>query len=246
MTCTTADCESPATLFLCGHCIRDLQAWIDRVPDLRRSLFTTMSKLDQTAPQNREGGGGLSTGSAMPISDRAMDKRAALRIWEGQDAEQLAHDQYAGGFLPMLKQLIEEAERIIDNPPETRVITTCDCGGTVTSTDPKPEPTIKDPDPEDWGECRTCHKHIARTEHGTRARIQERVPQSMKTKDALKWMRDNAGISIASTDIRNWAREGKLIRTNPNDEGERPAYNVAEILAIHYRHAGANRRVASF
>ena len=205
-----------------------------------------MSKLDQTAPQNREGGGGLSNSHTLPISDRAMNKRQALLIWEGQDAEALAHDQYAGKFMPMLKKLLEEAERIIDNPSEIRVITTCDCGGAVTSADPKPEPTAQDPDPEDWGECRECHKHIARTEHGTRTRIEERVPQSLKTKEALKWVRDNAGISIKSTDVRNWAREGKLLRTNPEDEAERPAYNVAEILAIHYRHAAANKRVASF
>lgn len=246
MTCTTTDCGAPSELYLCPACIRDLQAWIDKVPEVREELFTTMAKLDKVAPQHREGGGGLSTESSIPAREAAMDKRYALKLWEGQDAQLLANDRHAGGYASMLKRLFKDADRITDNPPETRVITTCECGGTVTTRNPKPEPTEENPDPEDWGNCRTCGEPVCRTEQSTRQRIQEGVPKSLKTRDALKWIRDNSRISIKSTDVRNWAREGKLQRTNPEAEDERPAYNVADILTIHYRHASQNKRVTSF
>lgn len=246
MICTTADCEAESTLYLCGHCIRDLQAWIDKVPEVRAELFTTMAKLDNTAPARGDGGNGATKESPLPIREAAMEKRHALRLWQGHSAQKLANDQHAGNYAPMLKNLITSAERIMDNHPETRVITTCPCGGTVTTQNERPEPTTENPDPEDWGNCRTCGEPICRTEQGTRQRIQEGVPESMKTRDALKWIRDNSHISIKSTDVRNWAREGKLTRTNPEAEDERPAYNIADILTIHYRHAGENKRPANF
>lgn len=246
MTCTAPDCDNEATLYLCIHCIRDLQAWIDKVPETRAVLFTTMAKLDKTAPSRGEGGNGATKEAPLLINEAAMEKRHALRLWENQDAQQLAHDEHSGGYLPMLKRLIETAERITDNPPEIRVITTCECGGTVTTRSPKPEPTDDNPDPEDWGNCQTCREPVCKTEASTMQRIQDGMPKDLKTRDALKWIRDNSNISIKSTDVRNWAREGKLQRTNPEATKERPAYNVADILTIHYRHAGANKRVASF
>ena len=120
-TCTTEDCGNKASAYLCGQCTRDLQAWLDRVTVTRQMLFTTMAKLDNTGPKNSEGGGGGSTGSAMPLREGAMDLRYALAIWEGREASDLAHDQYAGGFLGELKRLITRAEKLVDLPPEETV-----------------------------------------------------------------------------------------------------------------------------
>lgn len=119
--CTTEDCSNSTDLYLCAQCVGDLQAWLDRVTETRQMLFTTMARLDNTGPKNSEGGGGGSTGSAMPLREGAMDLRYALAIWEGRNAADLAHDQYAGSFLGELRRLIEKAEKLVDLPPEQPV-----------------------------------------------------------------------------------------------------------------------------
>jgi hypothetical protein len=30
--CTTADCANHTSTYLCGQCVTDLQAWLDKVP----------------------------------------------------------------------------------------------------------------------------------------------------------------------------------------------------------------------
>lgn len=240
--CTSMDCGMDATLYLCPQCIRDLQAWLDKIPELLDDLFITMAKLDKTAPQNREGGGGLSTGSAMPLNYGALEKRQALGLWVNTTAENLAKDQYAGNFLPMLKQLIESSLDLIDNPPETRVITTCNCGGKVTTTNPKPED-----DKPDSGRCEDCDEYYEQSEAMTRFRINRATPEDLTTRHALKWIRDNANLSIKPDDVRNWAREQKLEPTNPErGKHDHPTYNVADILKIHYRHVSKNKRATNF
>jgi len=245
--CTTDDCQNFASTYLCTQCVSDLQKWIDRIPDLMNELFVTMAKLDNTAPQRSEGGGGLSTGSKLPLRIGPMELRSALRIWAHQSAAELAKDKFAGGFQPLLEELIRNAENLIDNPPETRVIATCDCGGKVTTKGPKPEPTEKNPDPSEHGKCETCGVRYEKSEQATRERILKATPASLRTRDALKWIRENAGLSIQSTDVRNWARESKLNPTNPNrSKDEYPTYNVADILTVHYRHVEVGKRQTRF
>lgn len=116
--CTTEDCGNKASAYLCNQCVSDLQQWLDKVTETRQMLFTTMAKLDNTGPKNSEGGGGGSTGSAMPLREGAMDLRYALAIWEGRKAADLAHEEYAGGYVGELKRLIGNAEDMVDLPPE--------------------------------------------------------------------------------------------------------------------------------
>ncbi|MGP5121969.1 hypothetical protein ACTXJU_03610 [Glutamicibacter ardleyensis] len=241
--CTTADCEGDANnSFLCGDHIRKLQDELDKIPNLLEDLFITMAKLDKTAPQRHEGGGGLSTGSAMPLRYGALELRQALGLWTHANAEKLAKDQYAGNFLPKLKQLIDNATNCIDNPPEIRVITTCTCGGKVVTENPKPEAGETDS-----GVCEDCENYYEQTEAMTKFRIFRATPEHMQTRHALKWIRENANLSIKSTDVRNWAREGKLEPTNPKrSKREHPTYNIADILKIHYRHVQENRRSTNF
>lgn len=118
MTCTTADCGNETSTYLCGQCVSDLQQWLDKITPTRQMLFTTMAKLDNTGPKNSEGGGGGSTGSAMPLREGAMDVRYALAIWLGHTAKDLARDPHAGGFLEEIKKLIDKAEKLVDLPPE--------------------------------------------------------------------------------------------------------------------------------
>lgn len=241
-TCTTPDCENPTDLYLCGECVQDLQTELKKIPELLDDLFITMAKLDKTAPQRHEGGGGLSTGSAMPLRHGALEMRQALGLWVNTTAENLAKDQHAGNFLPMLKQLITDATNCIDNPPEHRVITTCNCGGKVTTTHPKP-----DNGKPDTGNCENCGEYYEQTEAMTRFRIHRATPQDLTTRQALKWIRNNAGIGIKAEDIRNWAREGKLNATNPErGKYDHPTYNVADVLTVHYRHVEIGKRTTNF
>lgn len=240
--CTSGHCNQPANKFICADCINELQTELNKIPDLMGELFTTMAKLDKTAPQRHEGGGGLSTGSAMPIRHGALEMRTALAFWNHQDAETLANDEHAGKYKTVLDELIQDAMDLIDNPEEIRVITTCTCGGKVTSTQPKPE----DGDPDE-GDCEECGNHYQQTEAMTRFRINLATPKHLQTRRALKWIREHANLSIKSTDVRNWAREGKLTATNPErGKREHPTYNVADILTIHYRHVEGNKRATKF
>lgn len=119
-TCTTEHCNNPTPdgFHLCPQCTSDLQLWLDKITPTRQMLFTTMAKLDNTGPKNSEGGGGGSTGSAMPLREGAMDIRYALAIWLGHTAADLAQDPHAGGFLEEVKRLIDRAYELVDLPPE--------------------------------------------------------------------------------------------------------------------------------
>lgn len=227
LTCTAPECDNPATLYLCIHCIRDLQAWIDKVPETRAMLFTTMAKLDNTAPSRGEGGNGATKEAPLLINEAAMEKRHALRLWENQDAQNLAHDEHSGGYLPMLKRLIETAERIMDNHPETRVITTCSCGGTVTTKSERPEPTKDNPDPEDWGTCQTCKTLVSITRASTANRVAKAAPP-MPTRELLPWLRANAKMEITSQQIRHWVMRGHL---KPVTREPSPTYHPHEVIA---------------
>lgn len=231
--CTTPDCERPTETYLCTQCVSDLQAWIDQVPEMRKQLFITMARLDNVRPPNSEGGGGGSAGSSIPLDERAMDMRYALKFWQGHDAAALANDPLAGGFMPDLKHILARAERIIDLPPDIRIITTCQCGGTITSKEPPPTPTDKNPDPADVGTCQTCGVSVSTTNAETVQRIIKGAPDAMKTKDIVKWIRERSGHRIASTDIRNWAREGAIKRANDIEDGH-PTYKVQDVLRITY------------
>lgn len=117
-TCTTADCGLDATLYICNQCIRDLQAWINKVPDMMHELLITMGNLDNTRTTRNEGGNGLTSDPREPVSDHLLTLRSALRIWEHRNAEELAHDQYSGEFTDMLKRILKRAETAIDLPEE--------------------------------------------------------------------------------------------------------------------------------
>ncbi|MBF6672431.1 hypothetical protein [Glutamicibacter sp. FBE19] len=117
-TCTTPDCGMEANLYICNQCINDLQAWINKVPDMMQELLITMGNLDNMRPTRNEGGNGTSTDPREPVNDHLLDLRTSLRIWENQNAEQLAHDQYAGGFINLLAKILKRAEHAIDLPED--------------------------------------------------------------------------------------------------------------------------------
>lgn len=239
--CTTPDCNRTTSTYLCAQCVSDLQAWIDKVPELREQLFITMARLDNTRPTGQTGGNGGKADSLAPARFGAMEARYALLFWEGSKASDLAKEEHAGGYLKMLKKLIDHGEEIVLGEPETRVITTCDCGGKVITRKPAPQPTDQEPYPDDSGTCIECAKAVTTNPRDTRLRILDRCPEGLPTRDALKWISDNAGIRVEPTDVRNWARENKITRTNPDEKGH-PKYHVADILRVHFRKLDTGKR----
>lgn len=120
MTCTTPDCESESTLYLCAHCIRDFQAWIDQVPLLLPELDVTIARLDNVRVGNIEGGNGTkSAGSAAPLNLDAVQLKINLSTID-RTAEHYAHDQYAAHMAALLAAWITKAELLISGPEEDK------------------------------------------------------------------------------------------------------------------------------
>ena len=203
--CTTEKCNEPTDLYLCSQCVSDLQLWLDKVTETRQMLFTTMAKLDNTGPKNSEGGGGGSTGSAMPLREGAMDVRYALAIWEGHAAKDLARDPHAGGFLGMLRELIQDAEKLVDLPPETWAYGTCGATlGDITCDAPLTEEagatTVK------CGTCGTLHDVKARREKMADKAEGEPLPP----KGVIDYLRKEAKTTIKLKDLENWVQHKQL------------------------------------
>lgn len=205
MECTSHECGNPSDLYLCVQCVRDLQAWIDKVPEIRAMLFTTMAKLDNVAPKRGEGANGMSKEPAGPVRDHAMDKRYALAMWQGLDAEQLAHDQHAGGFQGMLEAMIEDAHKIVDIPHETVVYGPCQAD-TPTG---KCEADLKG-DPESdtvtCGQCGTAHK----VDEVIQSRTERMKGEPLPPKEVCEYVHRTAKAFVTRKDIKNWVQHGHL------------------------------------
>lgn len=114
--CTTADCGAPSELYLCPHCIRDLQAWLDQVPLLLPELDVTIARLDQVRVGNVEGGNGSkSAGSAAPLNLDALQLKINLGTLT-QSAQDYAHDQFAAGIAWTIQDWATKAELVISGP----------------------------------------------------------------------------------------------------------------------------------
>lgn len=222
MTCTTAECGKPTPdrIYLCGQCVSDLQLWLDKITPTRQMLFTTMAKLDNTGPKNSEGGGGGSTGSAMPLREGAMDVRYALAIWEGHKATDLARDPHAGGFLEEVKRLIDKAYELVDGPKE-KWVATCACGESV----------ISDLASATCASCGANEKKSAMQA----ARARKTAPDLLNTKDLVSWIKTFTGHEVTENQIYTWASRGLIpqARTKP------PLYDPLAVVVTKglYKHA---------
>ena len=242
--CTTTDCGNHTSEYLCTQCVSDLQAWLDKVPVLLVELPVTIAKLDNVRPAG--GGGGSKPGSAAPINLDALQLQENLRTVHRARASALAKDARAAGMAWLVKDWVTKAELLISGVREVRIITRCQCGGDVTTDSPPPEPTSTNPDPADVGACRTCGIAVSTTKKQTLERIIDNAPGPMRSREVVKWIKANAGHNIATTDIRNWAREGLITRTNDITEGH-PTYAVQDVLRVTYRkvNSGKGRKLAS-
>lgn len=235
--CTAPDCENPTDLYLCNTCVTDLQAWIDKAATVRADLFVTMAKLDKTAPKNVEGGSGLTTGSAMPLRDSAMEARTALAAWVGQNAALLAKERLSGDYVTFLPLLIRKAERLMDNPEEIHTFGKCgadDCTATLTGS---PDTT--------WVNCPDCE-----APHNIRRRLKEMKDaakgQPLPPRQAREYLRDKAGISIKTKDFENWVQLRRLayvLDRVTTDNKPRKIYFPGDVFRT-YQEMKERRRIA--
>jgi hypothetical protein len=241
LECTTEDCGNNTSTYLCSQCVTDLQAWLDKVPTMRAELFVTMAKLDAVAPRSSGGGGG-STENPAPVNHGAMDVRHALAVWEGQDAQKLALDKFAGGFLPMLQALIGEAERVIDLPTQTIVYGPCQA---VTDAGECEHQLKADPEDEiiTCPACGAVHRAIAII--ASRARRARGNP--MPPREAREFLQKEARVFILKKDFENWVQLGKLEPILKTDEAgkERKMYYPGDVLKV-FQEMRERRRVKAF
>lgn len=120
--CATADCETPATLHLCAHCIRDLKGRLEQGIALIPELNVTIARLDAVRPGNVEGGNGSkSAGSAAPLDITALDVQMTLEEDTRYTAEQYAADPWAAEDASRVIENIQKAERMISGPEEIHI-----------------------------------------------------------------------------------------------------------------------------
>lgn len=194
-TCGTIDCEAEAQdKYLCGNCIRDLQAWLDKCADIMPELDVTIARTDNVRVSNNEGNNGTkSAGSSEPLNLDAMQLKINLATIT-QTAEHYAKDQYAAGIARTIQDWYTKAELLISGPE-------------------KDTPT-----------------QASLTQ--AREKLSNHFPEPLPPRDCATWLRENAGIKIASRTINDWYHRGK-IRKHPGSTPKRPLYSANEVLAVH-------------
>ncbi|KUM34551.1 hypothetical protein [Arthrobacter sp. EpRS71] len=118
--CTTEDCPNHSEKYLCKQCIRDLQAWLDKVPVLIQALGITIAKRDQVRPANAGWNAGGKPGSAAPINLDALQLQENLK-GVGRSAEAYAHDPHAAGVAWLIQDWVTKAELLVSGPEEPPV-----------------------------------------------------------------------------------------------------------------------------
>lgn len=245
-SCTATDCGRPTSLYLCNQCTQDLQAWIDKVPDLYRDLYLTMAKLDKVTRSNKGGKGGKAiTGSPAPINLDAGQIRWNLATIN-KTAHQYAKDQDGAWAMTQIIDWCQKAEHLILGKPERRIIGTCPCGGKVITDKPKVLPTEKDPQPVDSGQCQACDGVVSFTQSDTEARINRTVaaeePTPMTSTEVRAWIKAQAAIIISADDIKNWSKAKKIRQEPAANAKDKPRYWVSDVLRTHLANVESNRR----
>lgn len=118
--CTTTDCGNETSTYLCGQCVRDLQAWVDQAHQLAPELTVTIAKQDVLRKAGNTGGGGGKAGSAAPINLDAIQLQMNLQA-VAKDAATYATDPNAAGLAWLIQDWCTKAERLISGPEAERI-----------------------------------------------------------------------------------------------------------------------------
>ena len=113
LECTTEDCGNHTSTYLCGQCVTDLQAWLDKVPALVEALDVTIAKLD--CVRSAGGGGGGKPGSKAPINLDALQLQENLRS-VSTNAADYAQDENAAGLAWLIQDWATKAELLVSGP----------------------------------------------------------------------------------------------------------------------------------
>lgn len=209
--CGTPDCnnlagtmDGPIWTFICPSCINDLDAWLAKVQPMRAELFTTMARLDNVRPAKTGGGTTSSTDAPSPIREHCADMRHALLRFTWRTAAEYATEEFAGHYLPMLIEMLDRAEQMIDLPPdETVIYGKCDHQGCQTE--------LKAPISDDTLTCPGCWTEYTRHELNLKAKKQLReVSKPMTAEAVATWLGRLVGIQFHAHDIWNWRRRQGL------------------------------------
>jgi hypothetical protein len=115
--CTTEDCANHTSTYLCGQCVTDLQAWIDKIPALITELGVTIARLDNVRPAGGGWNSGGKPGSAAPINLDALQLQENLRS-VGTDVKAYAQDDRAAGLAWLIQDWVTKAELYVSGPEE--------------------------------------------------------------------------------------------------------------------------------
>ncbi|UXM92550.1 hypothetical protein [Paenarthrobacter sp. JL.01a] len=113
--CTTDGCLNHTDTYLCPQCVRDLQAWLDKVPTLITALTVTIAKLDHVRPVGGGWNGGGKPGSAAPLNLDALQLQENLKS-VGTSAKDYAHDERAAGLAWLIQDWVTKAELLVSGP----------------------------------------------------------------------------------------------------------------------------------
>ena len=113
--CTTPDCENRTATYLCHRCTEDLQAWLDKIPELVNDLHVTVARLDKVR-KHSEGRSGSKSGSAAPINLAAFEIRWYLEAITLNAADH-AKDPEAATIAKNIQDAVNEAELLVLGPP---------------------------------------------------------------------------------------------------------------------------------
>lgn len=118
--CTTQDCANWTSTYLCTQCVRDLQAWLDKVDVLIDALGVTIAKLDNVRPAGGGWNSGSKPGSAAPINLDALQLQQNLCSVR-RYAEDYARDERAAGIAWLIRDWVTKAELLVSGPEEPPV-----------------------------------------------------------------------------------------------------------------------------
>lgn len=118
--CTTSDCQNHTSTYLCTQCVRDLQAWLDKIPTLITELSVTIARLDNVRPPSAGLNTGGAPGSSAPINLSALQLQENLKtVW--MDAKEYAKDSRAAGLAWLIQEWVTKSELLVSGPEEPPV-----------------------------------------------------------------------------------------------------------------------------
>lgn len=113
--CTTPECGTPAgELYLCSHCVRDLDARLEQGKRLIPELRVTIAGLDNVRVGNVEGcNGDRVAGSQAPLDLKALDVQMTLQEDTRYPASAYAADPWSAGEMGRVIENVRQAELLV-------------------------------------------------------------------------------------------------------------------------------------